>query len=222
MKRLFCILFDSLILLSTLLCLATGVLWIRSYTTMNSLGRFQAYWSDNALIQRSIYFASMKGRIGVDWRYEEYPKRGTLSNNRPWQWSALPARNYTTLDTWIPDPDDPKENFQRYRGTGIKGWAAAESHRILGIGFRQTRWDGDLPRILQRALVVPHAWVVTATAILPLMWLAFWLKQRPRHRAGSCAKCGYDLRATPDRCPECGATMKQRRVRFPEWKSLPT
>jgi hypothetical protein len=54
-----------------------------------------------------------------------------------------------------------------------------------------------------------------AAAILPLsllILLAFreMRTQQARLARGRCINCGYDLRATPDRCPECGAVPKRQ------------
>ena len=46
--------------------------------------------------------------------------------------------------------------------------------------------------------------VIVVTSILPTQWLYGVLLRRWRIRHGCCVCCGYDLRATRDRCPECG------------------
>jgi hypothetical protein len=58
-------------------------------------------------------------------------------------------------------------------------------------------------------VVEVHYWlVVLVAAPLPLararQVVRGYVRER-RRRGGLCVSCGYDLRETPDRCPECGA-----------------
>ena len=57
-------------------------------------------------------------------------------------------------------------------------------------------------------LSVPYWLLTVLTLVLPVTSTGLWIKHRARRRRrarGLCATCGYDLRATPGRCPECGA-----------------
>jgi len=48
-------------------------------------------------------------------------------------------------------------------------------------------------------------WFVGVAFASPLVLLWFLRRRAKRRRKSSrCANCGYDLRATPERCPECG------------------
>lgn len=49
------------------------------------------------------------------------------------------------------------------------------------------------------------------TALLPALWIVLYRRGRLRRAraaaAGLCSRCGYDLRASAERCPECGTMI---------------
>lgn len=53
------------------------------------------------------------------------------------------------------------------------------------------------------AIIVPIWMPLAILSVLLYVQRRRWLPHR--RPEGACAVCGYDLRATPDRCPECGA-----------------
>ena len=65
------------------------------------------------------------------------------------------------------------------------------------------------PLYEDHATLAPWWFLMLVSAALPVLWLTrLVLRRRGRERnlrERRCLGCGYDLRATPGRCPECGA-----------------
>jgi hypothetical protein len=110
-------------------------------------------------------------------------------------------------------------NFRR----GMKfGWRKDYGHNPVYDPRQGCRWrfwefgivysssvEHDNTLTTWRCLVFPHWFAALVTAILPAIVLVRWRRDRRRVAEGRCETCGYDLRATPDRCPECGTLTPQ-------------
>ena len=175
-------LFTIVSALSLLLCAATVVLWVRSCRVLDQLVYFKRTGVDSSGKPEGYDVAinSAHGKCVAIYCLraggEDYWS-GPVRFTRPtWSHSSGPA-------TW-------DGTFSYKPGVATRDVQLGPFH-YANVG-------------LLRVLSLPDWFIAGLFAIPPLVWTIVLGRSVVRRRAGRCLLCGYDLRATPDRCPECG------------------
>ena len=164
--------------LSLLACAAVVALWVRSY------------WVSDAVLG---------GNRSGEW--------GTQTLSGTWAFVRTNAPHGHATLRW--------DRFDSRLSSVWEDGSALSLPNRLGFGYRSRLLPTanirlpnpepgvTLPPLIVTRMVLLPLWLAAAVlAVLPAARL--YRRIRPRYAAGRCQACGYDLRATPGRCPECG------------------
>jgi hypothetical protein len=185
--------------ISAALCVAACVLWVRGarLRTATEFRRADGIWE----------VASAEGRFRVDNAPQlRLEREWTLSERRRLALECMGLGRVASRlrqQLSLAKPDELSAlDLELARVKGLAAQNARDRHAIFGRPESTTR-------LVTHSVPAWTAVVVTGLAPAAGGVLALMASKRRRTFAkrGLCLACGYDLRATPRRCPECGTVV---------------
>ena len=170
---------------SLLLCIGTLLLWGRSYFTHDFVEQHRRGDLHGRKYDDIRGVFSGGGSIGVGYVRIQHPVMPGFSD----EWEFASGGQPTPFPTRF---------------------------RLLGFSYCNMTLPGGPQRGPAHLVgfAAPHALFAALLAIGPgIAARRFWLARRRRLRIarGLCVACGYDVRASAERCPECGAVPEEPR-----------
>ena len=178
----------SLLALSVVLCL-----WVRSAFRADHVAYGTAVGRQrHSFITLDLY----TGNVRLYWAHYRFPPAARLRFAAVAQHGRLdPSWSWTVMRY-----DDPRHapRFvpRLHWNLGVpRLWTDHSGPNLWGVGGVS---------VVTRMAEVPFWTLAAPFAVLPLARVGRNFRAARRTRSGLCPACGYDLRATPGRCPECG------------------
>jgi hypothetical protein len=160
-----------------------GWLWHRSQSIDDAVSYLRTDAAPPRIIQAVVGAERGKVLAGFSRSRFSTPLGSHLVDHREWQFIHTPGGSGRTLPP--------------------------SAHQMLGFGFELSGESQSQFLSVGIATVELGVWfpmwaVMAACGAIAVFSI---LKLRRRPLPGHCRRCGYDLRATHDRCPECGTVI---------------
>jgi hypothetical protein len=212
--------FNAFTMLSLLVCIAVTVTSIRGKRKEGLIGYGRG--------KVAMWILSDNGRVGGAWAWAENGG-GNFGQYMDESGKAfvMAPQPYSLAMRWLAEIEDLTDMWD----SGHAGFLVKRPRWFVwhGIICAQTRGYSDdfnvgpvqyflsaragKTMVTTVVMMIPCWILVAGFATLPVVWsVGYWRRTGRRVGDGCCVNCAYDLRATPNRCPECGTVPEEAKA----------